>query len=118
MGEFEYSNFGVHMSLLEVGQSLLTGLWVSCILNSNAIVGACLLRGVAQIAKDSLILQWATPTCEKTCLLAQVLVTFYEDHIHIKALFFFISRRNLIGLHAPQSFFEVYKNHCAKQEVG
>lgn len=72
---------------------------------------------LAQIAKDSLILQWATPIGEKICLLAQVLVTFYEDQIHIEALFSFISSRNLMGPHAPQSFFEVYKNHHAKQVV-
>ena len=108
---------GIHMSLLEVGQSSLTGWWVFCILNSNAIFGACLLWGVAQIAKDSLILLWATPIGKKICLLAQVLVTFYEDQIHIEALFSFISSRNLMGPHAPQSFSEVYKNHHAKQEV-
>ena len=53
---------------------------------------------------------------EKACL-AQVLVTFYDDQSHIEALFSFTLDRNLKGLHAPQSFFEVYKNHHAKQEA-
>ena len=55
---------------------------------------------------------------EKTCLLVQVLVTFYEAQILIEASFPFISDQNLMGLNVPQSFFEVHKDHPAKQDVG
>jgi hypothetical protein len=58
-----------------------------------------MLWGVAQIAKESLDLQWITPTGKKACLLTQVLAPLYKDQNHYRA-FSFKSIKNLMGLSA------------------
>lgn len=73
------------------GQSSLTRWCVSCISNLNPIFRGYFLWVVSQIAKNNWLLQGATPTGKKTCLLAQISVTFYMNQIHLRASFFFIS---------------------------
>jgi hypothetical protein len=84
----------------------------SLLLNLNVVFEACLLLGVIQTAENNYsYLQWITPTGKKSCLLAQVLVTFYGNQIHLEASFSFVSNRNLTG-QTPTSSWNVQKSTC------
>ena len=77
-------------------QSSLTIWRVSFVLNLSAIFGARLMLSGAHLARDRQFLQEAIPTSKKTCLLAQVLLTFYKDQIRPRVSFSFVSYEYLI----------------------
>ena len=109
----ENSNFQILSSYASsrCGQSSLTGWWVSHVLNSSAIFGACLLWVIAQTTTHSWLLQWSTPM-DKKAFLTQVSVRGSNSPwniilLHIK------SKSN----RACTYLLETYKIHHAKWDT-